>query len=68
MSSSTPMERAKQGDPDAISELINRSLSPKGITVSATLSRDFFKPSWLNLQPCRISRRLPNLLIKVSNP
>ena len=36
------MERAKQGDPDAISELINRSLSPKGITVSATLSRDFF--------------------------
>jgi len=35
------MERAKQGDPDAISELINRSLSPKGITVSATLSRDF---------------------------
>jgi len=67
MSSSTPMERAKQGDPDAISELINRSLSPKGITVSATLSRDFLTIR-LNLQPCRISRRLPNLLIKVSNP
>ncbi|MBD2261146.1 type IV pilin-like G/H family protein [Pseudanabaena sp. FACHB-2040] len=41
MSSSTLVEQAKQGDPDAIASLINQSLQPKGITVNATLNRNF---------------------------
>lgn len=41
MSSAALIEQAKQGDVDAIASLINQSLQPKGITVNATLSRNF---------------------------
>ncbi|MBW4490749.1 MAG: type IV pilin-like G/H family protein [Trichocoleus desertorum ATA4-8-CV12] len=36
----TPLERAKQGDPQAIADLMNRSLSPKGIKIKASVSGD----------------------------
>lgn len=33
------VEQAKQGNPDAISDLINQSLQPKGITVTASINQ-----------------------------
>ena len=41
MSAAALIERARQGDGDAIASLINQSLQPKGITVTTTLSRNF---------------------------
>lgn len=41
MSSAALIEQAKQGNVDAIASLINQSLQPKGITVNASLSRNF---------------------------
>jgi hypothetical protein len=41
MSAASLLERARQGDGDAIASLINQSLQPKGITVTTTLSRNF---------------------------
>lgn len=43
MSSSkpNPLERAKQGDPNAIAALLNRTLQPKGITASAEQENGF---------------------------
>ncbi len=36
----TPLQLAKQGNPQAIASLINRSLKSKGITTKATLKKD----------------------------